>query len=206
VCVLAMALSEWVGLGARDVRSFGVAGLLHDIGKIRIPTEILNKAGRLSPDEREVMNRHPVEGARIIVDAEENLDLAAVVAYEHHIMLNGGGYPKFDYPRDCHHASKMVHVCDVYDALRTNRPYRAAWPAERVLQYIEERAGTEFDPDTARSFIKMMREWEPRLATVDTVDAPVAPPAAGAPPAAANPDVPPAAPGGAAAPSAPAQG
>jgi len=167
VCVLAMALSEWVGLGARDVRSFGVAGLLHDIGKIRIPADVLNKAGRLTPDEREAMNRHPVEGARIIVDAEENLDLAAVVAYEHHIMVNGGGYPRFDYPRDCHHASKMVHVCDVYDALRTNRPYRAAWNAPKVLQYVEERAGTEFDAETARNFVKMMKEWEPRLASVD---------------------------------------
>lgn len=187
VCVLAMALSEWVGLGARDVRAFGVAGLLHDIGKIRVAPEILNKAGRLTPEEREAMNRHPVEGARIIVDAEEDLDLAAVVAYEHHIMVNGGGYPKFDYPRDCHHASKMVHVCDVYDALRTNRPYRAAWPAPKVLQYVEERAGTEFDPETARGFVKMMREWEPRLASVDGASSegePGAPPAPPAPPSA----------------------
>ncbi len=192
VSVLAMALSEWVGLGARDVRSFGVAGLLHDIGKIRIPAEILNKAGRLTPEEREAMNRHPVEGARIIVDAEENLDLAAVVAYEHHVMVNGGGYPRFDYPRECHHASKLVHVCDVYDALRTNRPYRAAWPAPKVLAYVEERAGTEFDPDAARAFVKMMAEWEPRLAShgegegdVDDVPASLAtPPAApSAPPA-----------------------
>ncbi len=181
VCVLAMALAEWVGLGARDVRSFGVSGLLHDIGKIRIPTEVLNKAGRLTPDEREAMNQHPVEGARIIVDAEENLDLAAVVAYEHHIMVNGGGYPRFDYPRDCHHASKMVHVCDVYDALRTNRPYRAAWPAAKVLQYLEERAGTEFDPETARAFVTMMKEWEPRLASADAP--PPSEPAAPAPPA-----------------------
>jgi putative nucleotidyltransferase with HDIG domain len=189
VCVLAMALSEWVGLGARDVRSFGVAGLLHDIGKIRIPTEILNKAGRLTPEEREAMNRHPVEGARIIVDAEENLDLAAVVAYEHHVMVNGGGYPRFDYPRDCHHASKMVHVCDVYDALRTNRPYRAAWPAPKVLEYVEERAGTEFDPETARTFVKMMKEWEPRLASVEAAAPDGAP--AGAPPAAVPPSAPP---------------
>jgi putative nucleotidyltransferase with HDIG domain len=167
VCVLAMALAEWVGLGARDVRSFGISGLLHDIGKTKIPTEILNKAGRLTPEEREIMNRHPVEGARIIVASEENLDLAAVVAYEHHIMLGGGGYPKFDYPRDCHHASKMVHVCDVYDALRTNRPYRAAWPSAKVLDYIEERAGSEFDGEIARSFLKMMQEWEPRRATAD---------------------------------------
>jgi len=189
------------GLGARDVRSFGVSGLLHDIGKTKIPTEILNKAGRLTPEEREVMNRHPVEGARIIVASEENLDLAAVVAYEHHIMLNGGGYPRFDYPRDCHHASKMVHVCDVYDALRTNRPYRAAWPSPKVLGYVEERAGSEFDAEIARSFLKMMAEWEPRLATADAA-LPVSPPepnasAGAAPPApaaAANP------------PSAPAQG
>jgi putative nucleotidyltransferase with HDIG domain len=166
VCVLAMGLAEWLGLGARDVRGFGTAGLLHDIGKTKIPSEILNKAGRLEPEEREIMNRHPAFGARIIIEAEDRLDLAAVVAYEHHIMLNGGGYPRFDYPRDCHQASKLVHVCDVYDALRTNRPYRAAWPAARVLAYLEERSGTEFDPDTVRAFVRMMSEWEPRVAAL----------------------------------------
>ena len=179
VCVLAMALAEWVGLGARDVRSFGVSGLLHDVGKTRIPADILNKAGRLSPREREEMNRHPVEGARIIVASEEDLDLAAVVAYEHHIMVNGGGYPRLDYPRDCHSASKMVHVCDVYDALRTNRPYRAAWPSQKVLDYVVERSGTEFDPEVARSFVKMMLEWEPRVAAVEVAE-PVVLPAPGA--------------------------
>jgi len=166
VCVLAMGLAEWIGLGARDIRAFGVAGLLHDIGKVKIPSEILNKAGRLTPEEREIMNRHPVEGARIIMESQENLDLAAVVAYEHHIMQNGGGYPKLEYPRECHQASKLVHVCDVYDALRTNRPYRAAWPAPKVLDYVEERAGTEFEPDVARRFVKMMSEWEPRQAAL----------------------------------------
>jgi len=206
VCVLAMALAEWIGLGARDVRAFGVAGLLHDIGKTRIPLEILNKAGRLSPEEREVMNRHPVEGARIIIASEENLDLAAVVAYEHHIMMNGAGYPRFEHPRDCHQASKMAHVCDVYDALRTNRPYRAAWPASKVVSYIEERAGTEFEPEMARAFCKMMSEWEPRVASMDEPvapdphAAPPPPPAAPAPDAAAAP-----APDAGAAPSAPAQ-
>jgi putative nucleotidyltransferase with HDIG domain len=191
VSVLAMALSEWVGLGARDVRAFGVAGLLHDIGKIRIPPDLLNKAGKLTPEEREAMNRHPVEGARIIVDAEEDLDLAAVVAYEHHIMVNGGGYPRFDYPRDCHHASKMVHVCDVYDALRTDRPYRAAWPAPKVLSYLEERSGEEFDAETARSFVAMMKEWEPLVASVDAAPPDGAAPAApAAPPAPVPPSAP----------------
>jgi putative nucleotidyltransferase with HDIG domain len=167
VCVLSMGLAEWVGLGARDVRAFGTAGLLHDIGKIKIPSEILNKAGRLEPEEREIMNQHPVFGAQIIIESEERLDLSAVVAYEHHIMVNGGGYPRFDYPRECHEASKLVHVCDVYDALRTNRPYRAAWPAPKVLSYVEDRAGTEFDPEVARAFVKMMAEWEPKVARLD---------------------------------------
>jgi len=191
VCVLAMGLAEWTGLGARDVRAFGTAGLLHDIGKIRIPSEILNKAGRLEPEEREIMNKHPVYGAQIIIETEERLDLPAVVAYEHHIMVNGGGYPQFDYPRDCHAASKLVHVCDVYDALRTNRPYRAAWPAPKVLSYVEERAGTEFDPETARSFVKMMAEWEPKVARLDEATEAVvakdefAPPGATAKPSAA---------------------
>ncbi|MBI4543256.1 MAG: HD domain-containing protein [Gemmatimonadetes bacterium] len=178
VCVLSMGLAEWAGLGARDVRAFGVAGLLHDVGKIKIPPEILNKAGRLTPEERSTMNRHPVEGAKIIIETEQKLDLAAVVAYEHHVMLNGGGYPTFEYPRECHQASKLAHVCDVYDALRTNRPYRAAWPAEKVLAYLEERAGTEFDPDLARAFVKMMAEWEPKVAAVDDAVAESAAPVA----------------------------
>ena len=195
VCVLAMGLAELIGLGARDVRAFGVAGLLHDVGKVKIPAEILNKPGRLTPEEREIMNRHPVEGARIIMESQENLDLAAVVAYEHHIMQNGGGYPKLDYPRECHEASKLVHVCDVYDALRTRRPYRAAWPAGKVLDYVGERAGTEFEPEVSRRFVKMMSEWEPRSAALED-QAPVLDPhslplaastAPGAAPAASSP-------------------
>jgi HD-GYP domain-containing protein (c-di-GMP phosphodiesterase class II) len=166
VCVLAMGLAEWMGMSGDDVRGFGVAGLLHDLGKVKIPIDVLTKPGKLTPEERALMNRHPAEGARLILASEPDLDLAAVVAYEHHIMLNGGGYPSFRYPRECHPGSKLVHVCDVFDALRTNRPYRDAWPLDRVLAYIEERSGTEFDGAVAHPFTKMMREWEPRVAAV----------------------------------------
>ena len=167
VSVLAMALAEFMGLGKRDVRGYGVAGLLHDLGKVRIPREILVKPGRLTPEERAIMNRHPADGARIIFASDKQLDLAAVVAYEHHIMLNGGGYPCLHYGRDCHRASRLVHVCDVYDALRTKRPYREAWESERALEYVESRAGTEFDPDVARAFCSMMRQLDRRLVVVD---------------------------------------
>ena len=167
VSVLTMALAEHLKLPAADVRAFGVAGLLHDLGKVRIPKEILVKPGKLTEAEREIMQRHPVDGARLIVSSDKNLDLAAVVAYEHHIMLDGGGYPKPHYGRGCHHASALVHVCDVYDALRTHRPYREAWASEKVLAYLVERAGKEFDPKLARSFVEMVRGWDERVATAE---------------------------------------
>ncbi len=166
VSVLTMGLAEWLGLGAKDVRAFGVAGLMHDLGKVKIPTEVLNKKGKLDDNERAIMNAHPAEGARIILSTHDDLDLAAVVAYEHHIMIDGGGYPSLRYRRDCHQGSKLVHVCDVYDALRTNRPYRDAWPMEKVLGYMQEKAGTEFDKEVVEGFIHMMKVWEPRVAQV----------------------------------------
>lgn len=160
VAVLAMAIAEYLGLGSREVRNFGVAGLLHDLGKVRIPKEILVKPGQFTDQERAVMQAHPVEGARIIIEQEAKLELAAFVAYEHHIMLNGGGYPALRYPRQAHYASKVVHVCDVYDALCTDRPYRAAWTSERALGYLAERSGSEFDPELVDAFTRMIAEWE----------------------------------------------
>jgi putative nucleotidyltransferase with HDIG domain len=166
VSVLAMGLAEWLGMSGDDVRAFGIAGLLHDLGKVRIPRDILIKPGKLTDQERMVMNQHPADGARLILSGPGQLDLAAVVAYEHHIMLNSGGYPALRYARDCHLASRLVHVCDVFDALRTNRPYRDAWPLVRVLAYLEERSGTEFDGALAHAFVQMMRAWEPRVTPV----------------------------------------
>ena len=163
VAVLTMALAEFLGMGPREVRTFGIAGLLHDLGKVKVPEEILNKPGKLTDEERVVMNSHTTEGARLILEAEEQLDLAAVVAYEHHIRIDGGGYPTLVYARPCHEASNLVHVCDVFDALRTHRPYREAWSADRALSIVEEGAGPEFDADIAHAFIQMMRRWEGRI-------------------------------------------
>jgi len=193
--VLSMALAEYLEMAPADVRAFGVAGLLHDLGKVRIPIEILTKVGKLTPDERVLMNRHPVEGARLILESEEDLDLAAVVAYEHHIMLNGLGYPQVRFRRSCHEASNLVHVCDVYDALRTRRPYRDAWPVEQVLPYIEGRAGLEFDPAYVQAFLSMMRKWETQVAVIADERAPlpasVAAAGGAAPPPESPPEVPP---------------
>jgi len=164
VSVLAMALGEYLELGAATVRALGVAGLLHDLGKTCIPREILVKPGKPTDSERLVIREHPIVGARMLLASPEPMELAAVVAYEHHVMLDGGGYPALRDARGAQYASMLVHVCDVYDALRTNRPYREAWESNRALAYIQERSGTEFDPGVAQAFIAMMRQWDQRIA------------------------------------------
>jgi putative nucleotidyltransferase with HDIG domain len=166
VSVLAMALGEFLELGGATVRALGVAGLLHDLGKVCIPRDILVKPGKLTDAERQVIREHPVVGARMLLASPDPMEIAAVVAYEHHIMLDGGGYPPLHDSRGAQYASRLIHICDVYDALRTNRPYRSAWDSERALGYIESKAGIEFDPAIAHSFIAMMRKWDHRIAQV----------------------------------------
>lgn len=163
VAVLSMGLAESLGCRSREIRAIGVAGLLHDIGKIRIPIEVLTKPGTLTDEERAIMNSHPIDGARLIMQSEEDLGMAATVAYEHHVMLNGGGYPAMHYTRECAMASRLVHVCDVFDALSTKRPYRDAWPAEKTMAYLEERAGSEFDPDLVAAFIRTLRQGQAQV-------------------------------------------
>ena len=124
------------------------------------------------------MNRHPSDGARLILASEQSLDLAAIVAYEHHIMIDGGGYPTMRFRRVCHQASRLVHVCDVFDALRTHRPYREAWPLEKVLAYLRERAGLEFDADLVSAFDLMVSKWEPRMTVLTSETEPLPLPAA----------------------------
>jgi putative nucleotidyltransferase with HDIG domain len=164
VSVLSMGLAEFMGLSPKEVRAYGVAGMLHDLGKVRVPKDILTKPGKLTPEEWSLMRSHTVEGARLILQSDQKLDVAALVAFEHHIMINGGGYPDRHFRCDCHKASTLVHVCDVYDALRTKRPYRDAWEPAATLAYIERGIGTEFDADVGKAFIAMMEKWEPRLA------------------------------------------
>ncbi len=167
VSVLSMALAEQLGYAPREVRTVGVAGLLHDLGKVRVPKEILTKPGALSEDEVAAMRRHPAEGARIILERERDLDLSAVVAYEHHIRIDGGGYPDLTYARGAHYASQLVHVCDVYDALCTTRPYREAWEPERAMSYLEERVGLEFQAELVQAFGIMTRHATRQVMTIE---------------------------------------
>lgn len=160
VSVLAIGLAESLGYTGDDVRSLGEAAVLHDLGKQRVPAEILQKPAGLTEEEWEIIRRHPEEGARLLLQSDERLELAALVAYEHHREWSGGGYPTLRFPRRPHPASQLIQICDVYDALRTRRPFRDPWPRQRIMEHIHEGSGHRFDPQIVRSFASMIEQLE----------------------------------------------
>ncbi len=157
VGVLAAALAEAVGLGAAVVRDITAAALLHDVGKQSVPLAILTKQGPLTPQERAVVMKHPVDGAKILLSAPGVSHLARIVAYEHHMLLDGSGYPNRPRGRPIHLASRIVQLADVYDALRTHRPYRKAMTPKEVEETLLKGSGTSFDPDLLKEFLKALR-------------------------------------------------
>ncbi len=165
--VLAVALGEFMRLDGPEVRLIAEAALLHDIGKVAVPAEILTKPGELTPQEWTVIHRHPVEGARILMRSGERFTAAATAAYEHHLALDGSGYPELLYPRPPHRISQVVRLCDVYDAMRTRRPYEPDLPLERILAVFREGAGTKFAPDLVEGFTRMLSTWQSRFVAAD---------------------------------------
>jgi HD-GYP domain-containing protein (c-di-GMP phosphodiesterase class II) len=146
VAMLAMSRGDELQFDTAGIRRIGLAALLHDVGMMRVPAEVVGKQGQITPEERERVKCHPIEGARILLAAGRTMDLPAVVAYEHHLKMDGSGYPRITFPRSPHYISRLVQVCDVYEALSSTRAYRTAWPIEIILSYLNERAGFEFHP------------------------------------------------------------
>ena len=168
VSCLSMALAEHLNFVSTDVRSIGEAALLHDVGKTRIPLEVLNKKGKLTDAEWKLIQGHTVEGAKILLASGAGMELPATVAYEHHLSFNGEGYPELTFKRQTHEVSRLIQVCDVYDALRTRRPFRPPWPAERTIKFLEEKAGTHLDPQYVPAFVQMIEVWEPRQVNLES--------------------------------------
>jgi len=155
--VLVMALAEFLEMDSRAVRTVGIAGLLHDVGMARIPPGLVARPGPLSPEDRRQVERHPVEGARLLLGGDEKLEVAAVVACEHHVRYDAAGYPRFRIPRSLHPVSHLVQVCATFDSLMSDRPWRERWKEPDALAYLESGAGTEFHPEFAREFVRMIR-------------------------------------------------
>lgn len=156
VSLLVMAQARSLGLPGPLVREFGLAGLMHDVGKTRIPSEILTKPDRLSDEEFHIVRRHVVDGAQILRKSPGMPALAPVVAFEHHLRLDLSGYPENIGTRRLNLCTMLTSIADVFDALRSNRAYRDGLPTDRVRNMLAQQSGTAFEPTLLRRFITLM--------------------------------------------------
>ena len=156
VSVLAMAQARSLNLDGPLLREFGFAALMHDIGKVNTPLEVLNKPDKLTKDEFDIMKQHVVDGAHILRRTPEMPALAPVVAFEHHLRQDLSGYPEKIGHRDLNLCTQIVSIADVYDALRSNRIYREGLPSERIRAIMTQKDSPAFNTKLLRRFINLM--------------------------------------------------
>jgi putative nucleotidyltransferase with HDIG domain len=161
VSILTMGQARALGIEGRLLREFGLSALMHDIGKVRTPKEILNKPDKLTDDEFTIMRKHTVDGAEILRRTPEMPILAPVVAFEHHLRMDGSGYP-FGVKRETLNVATMLcSISDVYDAMRSQRAYQQAFPTERILAVLKRNDGTQFDQHLVRRFVQLIGIYPP---------------------------------------------
>lgn len=153
----AVRMARQLGIPESDLYQFEVAALLHDIGKIGIPDAILKKEGKLTADERALMNKHP-EYSWSILRMFPGLEKASLYALHHHESYNGAGYPAGLRGEEIPIGSRVVAVVDAYDAMISNRCYRRGFSHEAAIQRLLESGGTQFDPVVVRTFIEIAKQ------------------------------------------------
>ena len=155
-------LARAAGLGEGEAERIEQASLLHDVGKIGVPDEILHKPGALTPEEQAAMRRHTTIGAELLAGSSSPLlRVAESIARTHHEHWDGTGYPFGLVGEEIPLAGRIASICDVFDALTTERSYKAAWTVEAALAHIDAGRGTHFDPDLARTFIALVEGDRP---------------------------------------------
>lgn len=153
VCALMIALARQLGLGEGAVREAGLAGLLHDVGKMAIDQDVLNKPGKLSDAEFSAVRRHPEAGGKILLAGKQVSALVLDVCLHHHEKVDGSGYPHGLQGEQISLFARMGAVCDVYDAITSNRPYKQGWdPAESIRKMAEWKG--HFDEEVFQAFVK----------------------------------------------------
>jgi len=160
VAIYAIALGQRLGIPKKHLSHLGMAGLFHDIGKTRIPKEILNKTGELSPEEWAVIRTHPIIGTEIVMRLKEWGELSTRMinaAFEHHLKYDLTGYPKLTRKKRITLFGKIITIADFYDALVRPRVYnRFPYVSEKILGFMLERSGKDFDPCLVKVFINMV--------------------------------------------------
>ena len=156
VCALMIALGRQLKLDEELIRKLGVAGLFHDLGKAMIPLEILNKPSKLSDEEFEIMKSHPEKGYKLLRESHGVDEVVFDVVLHHHEKTNGTGYPKGLKDSEISLYAKMGAVCDVYDAITSNRPYKAGWDPAESLRKMAEWANGHFDQNIFQAFVKSL--------------------------------------------------
>jgi putative nucleotidyltransferase with HDIG domain len=156
VSILTMAQARGLGIEGPLLREFGMAALMHDIGKVKTPAEILNKPDKLTDEEFDIMKRHTVDGAEILRDTTDIPPLAPVVAFEHHLRLDGTGYPAGVVRPSLNLATMLCGISDVYDAMRSQRKYQQSFPSERILTVLKRNDGSQFDQHLIRRFVQLL--------------------------------------------------
>jgi putative nucleotidyltransferase with HDIG domain len=158
VVALALAVGDALGLGARDRRNLEFAALLHDIGKIRVPDEIINKPGKLSEAEYEIVKRHPVDGQEMLERVGGVLAQVGVIVRHHHERWDGRGYPDRIAGEAIPLAARIICVCDAYSAMTTNRPYRPALAVADAVAELERCSSEQFDPNVVMALVRTVGE------------------------------------------------
>ena len=156
VAALAMAQARALNLEGPLLREFGFAALMHDIGKVNTPLDVLNKPGKLTDSEFKVMKQHVIDGAHILRRTPEMPALAPIVAFEHHLKQDLSGYPENIGHRKLNLCTMIVSIADVFDALRSNRPYREGLATSRIRSIMSEQGNPAFNQVLLRRFVNLM--------------------------------------------------
>lgn len=170
VTVGALEIARRLGLNEEETDLLHRGGLLHDIGKVGVPVAILDKAGPLTPEEFEVVRRHPATGSRILAPLGAFRQALPLVLH-HHELLDGSGYPHGLKGDQIPRLVRILTVADVFDALVSDRPYRSAWPVSEAVDYLAQHAGTKFDSEAVAALLAVLASgWKPAGPAVVATD------------------------------------
>lgn len=159
VSVLAVALGKWLGYSKDNIVELSIVGLLHDIGKLKVPEEIVNKPGKLSEEEFKIMKKHSEYSYEMILETGEFNEDILLGVLQHHEKLNGTGYPNGLKKEDIHEYAKIIAVCDIYHALTSDRVYKYRDSPLNVADYIRKESFESLDPEIVGVFLKNMSKF-----------------------------------------------